>query len=182
MFHHRCIRLYQQQGHKKICGALSAVLSLCLAGLISFGLVGCGANDQAPEDAQEASKTSDASATTLPDDQMSYADTGEGAAYIVSANGTTEKGDIITLNVNPTNKNAQISVTVSGVVVQDPVYVYVDGQKATTLEHGDGDATIQLSSEAQDPGQHAVTFVQYVDGDPDAAITFYRTARYDIRE
>lgn len=147
---------------------------------LGFTLAGCGDVEVAPTNLDEASQTEDETATTLPDAYMNYGDTGEGEAYIVTANGNSQNGEVVQLRVTPDFKSAELSVVTRNLSSTTPLYVYVDGTRVVKLDNPDADTIITLEDDMVSYGEHTVTFVQYNNGDANEAIIFYRTSRYNV--
>lgn len=161
---------------------IARAAGMCLfAALMACGLSGCGEEASAPTSDTEASESADSTATTLPDQYMSYGDTGEGEAYIVSTNGSSQAGDMVQLRVAPGFQAAELSVIAHNLACKTPLYVYVDGklvQKIDDVDHAD--TTITLENEAVSATEHSVNMVQYQNGNPDSPIVFFRTSRYVV--
>lgn len=156
---------------------------LVCASALTLALAGCGGAPAAqPADPAAASQTADATAATLPDDvnQDQYADTGQGTAYLVSTEGTTEDGDVLKLGVNPSNRSAEVSVVTQGLADASPLYIYVDGTRVAEEDKPDGTVSLTLEGDQLADGEHSMEFVQFQGGDPSAAVTFYRVARYAV--
>ena len=156
------------------------IATMLMAATLALTLGACGQSPKATTDNSEASQSADATATTKSFSSEQYGDVGEGSAYLVSGEGTTENGSIPELAVNPTKRVAQVTLVLDGVPADKNTYVYVDGQEAATLNESSETADLELKDEQLTSGEHSVEFVQFDSNKPSGQVTFYRVGRYMV--
>lgn len=154
------------------------ILATCMAAALALTLGACGQAPKAVTDNNEASQSADATATTKSFSSEQYGNVGEGSAYLVSGEGTTENGSIPELAVNPAKRVAQVTLVLEGVPAEKDTYVYVDGQKVDTLDDSNETEDLELRDGQLEPGEHSVEFVQFDSNEPSGQVTFYRVGRY----
>lgn len=156
------------------------VAAMLMAATLALSLGACGQSSSAATNNNEASQSADATATTKSFSSEQYGNVGDGAAYLVSGEGSTQNGSIPELAVNPTKRAAQITLVLEDVPADKSTYVYVDGQEAVTLHEPSETADLELRDGQLDPGEHSVEFVQFDSNKPSGQVTFYRVGRYMV--
>lgn len=156
------------------------IAAMLTAATLALSLGACGQAPSATPDNNEASQSADATATTKSFASEEYGNLGEGAAYLVSGEGSTQNGSVPELAVNPAKRKAQITLVLEGVPADKNTYVYVDGQEAATLDESSGTADLELEDEQLSSGEHSVEFVQFDSNKPSGQVTFYRVGRYMV--
>lgn len=156
------------------------IAAMLMAATLALSLGACGQSSSATTNNDEASQSADATATTKSFSSEQYGNVGDGTAYLVSGEGSTQNGSIPELAVNPAKRAAQITLVLEGVPADTITYVYVDGQEAATLNKSSETADLELKDEQLDSGEHSVEFVQFDSNKPSGSVTFYRVGRYMV--
>ena len=162
----------------------AAILVLCIA--LAFACVACGdsSTDGSQADGQkDASKTVE-KARDLPEGD--YEEIGDGSFYLTGPSGSTENGDEIILYPDKdTFPHAYVGYELLDMDGSVQTYIYVDGVEMDKQQVGDGyESSIDFGDEelwAITDGEHTVEAVQYADNDTSKDMTFYRSAKYTVK-
>lgn len=166
---------------KKILTAM-CVFGCCL-------LTACGGNTDTktpdePKTVQSESAESSSNDAEQEKDFVgdSYSDTGDGTFHLVNESGTTENGNVIVVYADADMMLMQIGYDTVGINGGSLSHLYIDGMLATKEQLGESQGSLDLSGDALSVGTHKVELVQFEGDSPDAAVTTYKSASYEVKE
>lgn len=111
-----------------------------------------------------------------------YSDTGEGTFHLVNESGTTENGNVIVVYADADMMLMQIGYDTVGINGGSLSHLYIDGMLSAKEQLGESQGSLDLSGDALSVGTHKVELVQFEGDSPDAAVTTYKSASYEVKE
>ncbi|MFT4138675.1 MAG: hypothetical protein QM671_06690 [Bacillus sp. (in: firmicutes)] len=154
-----------------------------ITGLSVLLLVGCGA-PQEKEDAQSKQEeqvvnASDENMVVFPEGAMSI---GEGKVKVITADGTSENGNIPTVFIKKDTLIQQVELELSNFQSDKETFIFVDQmytdrhQVTSTTQ-----TTVQLKEKTLETGSHTITAVQYENNDPKGKVISFNQATFETK-
>lgn len=160
---------------RKILSILFAALMMC-----SITACGGGSSSEAPESEPATETPAVTSNRDLPEGD--YQEMGEGTVYVVTPAGTSEDGNVPVIYAEEDVWVMQIGLEAWGFNGGALSYVYVDGMLADKMQLSDSQTSLDLADDKLAAGIHTVEVLQYVDDDPAADMTVYKSMQYEVKE
>ena len=152
--------------------ALLVVLSMLIA------ITACGESKE-----QTETKAPGASENVIEKDlpEGVYEELGEGTAYVSTAGGTSENGNVPVIYAEPDIIVMQIGLNAWDFNGNALSFVYIDGMLIDKMQLADTQTSLNLQQNQLTDGLHKVEVVQYENDDPSAAMITYKAMQYEVK-